>query len=239
MVATLDDASAVHHHDPVGIANGGKAVGDDEGGAPSHQFVHPLLHHALGACIDAAGGFVEDECRRIGHGGAGNGDELPLALTQVAAVGGERGVVTLCQTTDEVVGMHELGGGDALLVGGFQPAIAYVLHDRCREEMRLLEHDAERLAQLVALNVANVDAVVENAAALNVVEPVDEVGDGGLARSRSSHEGNLLSGVGIHFYVEQHLRAECLFAFLVDDGIGEVHAKEVYFSPLTNQWLSF
>ena len=37
VVAALDDAAMVQHHDGVGIAHGGEAVGDDEDGAALHE----------------------------------------------------------------------------------------------------------------------------------------------------------------------------------------------------------
>ena len=71
--------------------------------------------------------------------------------------------------------------------------------------MGFLKHHAEGTAQVLAVNLANVDVVVEDASVLNVVETIDEVGDGGLSCSRSSHEGYLLSCIGVELYIEKHL----------------------------------
>ena len=95
MIALLDDASVVHHTDDVGITNGGETMGNDEGGTSFHDVVHSFLHQSLRARVDARGGFVEDERRRIGNGGTGNGKQLTLTLTEVASICSEHGVVTL------------------------------------------------------------------------------------------------------------------------------------------------
>ncbi len=61
------------------------------------------------------------------------------------------------------------------------------------------------MAQARLLDVANVDAVVGDGAAVDLVEAVDEVGDGGLARARGAHEGDLLARLGVERKVGEHL----------------------------------
>ena len=53
-------------------------------------------------------------------------------------------------------------------------------------------------------DLIDVDAVVADLAVGNVVEPVDEVRNGGLAGAGSAHEGDLLAGMGIEGHVMQH-----------------------------------
>ena len=74
----------------------------------------------------------------IGHGGAGDGQQLPLALAEVGPVAGEHGVVALRQAADEAVGVGQLGRGDALLVRGVQTAVADVFHNGAGEEVGIL-----------------------------------------------------------------------------------------------------
>ena len=81
----------------------------------------------------------------------------------------------------------------ALLVRGVQAAIPDVVHDRTGEQMRVLQHHAERAAQLGLLDLGDVDAVVADLALIDVVEAIDEVGDGGLAGTRGANKGDLLS----------------------------------------------
>ena len=103
--AALYYAALLHDHDAVRVADGGEAVGDDEGRAAVHQGVHAVLHQLLGAGIDGARGLVEDEHRRVDHGGAGDGYQLALALGEVRAVAGEHRVVAVGQAADEAVGV--------------------------------------------------------------------------------------------------------------------------------------
>ena len=219
MAAPLDDAAVVQHHDHVAVLHGGQPVGDDEHRAALHQLVHAPLHQQLRAGVDGGGGLVQNHHRRIGHGGPGDGDELPLALGKVSAVGGEQGVVSLGQAADEVVGVGQPGRGVDLLFGGVQLAVADVLHHRAGEQVGVLQNDAQRPAQIGLFDLVDVDAVVTNLAVGNVVEAVDQVGDGGLARARSAHEGHLLAGFGVQGNVVEHFLA--LF-------VGKVHVRHAH-----------
>ena len=78
--AALDDAALFEHHDAVAVAHGGKAVRDDKRGAALHQGIHARLHERLGAGIDGAGRFIENQHGRIGDGRARDGEQLTLAL---------------------------------------------------------------------------------------------------------------------------------------------------------------
>ena len=203
MAAALDDAALLQDHDAVCVADSGEAVGDDEAGAAVHQAVHAALHQSLGAGVDGGSSLIEDEHRRVGDGCAGDGQQLTLALRQVRAVAGQHGVVALGQALDEAVGVGQTGCGDALLVGGLQTAIADVLHDRAGEQVGILQHDAQRAAEVGFLDLVDVDAVVPDLAVLDVVEAVDKVGDGGLAGTGGADEGDLLARTAIEVDVVQ------------------------------------
>ena len=43
MGAPLDNPALLHDHDAVRVADGGQAVGNDEGGSSGHQGVHAVL----------------------------------------------------------------------------------------------------------------------------------------------------------------------------------------------------
>ena len=178
-------------------------MGNDEAGAAVHQAVHAALHQSLGAGVDGGSSLIEDEHRRVGDGCAGDGQQLTLALREVRAVAGQHGVVALGQALDEAVGVGQTGGGDALLIGGLQTAIADVLHDRAGEQVGILQHDAQRAAEVGFPDFMDVDAVVPDLAVLDVVEAVDKVGDGGLAGAGGADEGDLLARTAIEVDVVQ------------------------------------
>ncbi|KKK48466.1 hypothetical protein LCGC14_3144820, partial [marine sediment metagenome] len=63
--AALHDASLVQHHHPVGPADGGQPVGDDEGRLALHQVEQVFLNRHFDFRIQRAGRFVEDQDRRV------------------------------------------------------------------------------------------------------------------------------------------------------------------------------
>ncbi len=91
--------------------------------------------------------------------------------------------------------MGRLGRGDDLLIGGLQPAVADILHDGAGKEPRVLQHHAKGVAQLGALNVAQVHAVHADAALVHIVEAQQQLDHGGLAGAGLAHQGNGLAGV--------------------------------------------
>ena len=93
--AAFYDAAVFQHDNCIGVAHGGKPVCDDKHRAALHQAVHAFFNQRLGAGIDAGCGFIQNQHWRVGYGGAGNGQQLALALAQVGTVGGDHRVVSL------------------------------------------------------------------------------------------------------------------------------------------------
>ena len=79
-----------------------------------------------------------------------------------------------------------------LLVCGIKPSVADILHDRSRKQVGVLKNHGDVAAQLVPLNMADINAVDGDGPALDIVEAVDEVRDRRLSGSRGTHEGDLL-----------------------------------------------
>ena len=186
--ATLDDTAVLEDHDRVGIAHGGQAVRDHKRGASAHDAVHTALDKLFGTRVDGARGLVQDEHRRIGHGNARDSEQLALALRQVGAVGRDRRVVPSRQAADKRVSAGCLGSGAHFLVGRVELAKADVLRNGAAKQVCVLQHNAERPAQAGLGNVLDVDAVVRDLAVIDLVEAVDEVGDGRLSGARRAHK---------------------------------------------------
>ena len=90
-----------------------------------------------------------------------------------------------------------------LLPGGVQLAKADVVRDGAGEQVGVLQHNAKAAAQSSLRISFDVEAVIENPPALDVVEAVDEVGDGRLARAGGADKGDLLAGLCVEVNVVQ------------------------------------
>ena len=77
--ALLDNVAILHKEDEVGVSDSRETVGDDKAGPALHEVIHRLLDAHLGAGVDRARRFVENEDFRVGEDGACNGQQLLLA----------------------------------------------------------------------------------------------------------------------------------------------------------------
>ena len=211
-------------------------MGDDKGGTSLHDMVHTLLNQPLRTCVDATGSLVKYEHRGVGNGSTGNSQQLALALTEVATITVKHGVITTGQTANEVIGTYKSGSLPTFLIGSIQPTVANVLQYSIGKEACLLKHDAHALAQRRLVNICNRNAVIEDAATLYLIETVNQVNNGGLTGTRSTHKGYLLSRRSVDINIEEHL---------LRWRISEVHIGEVYVAlcmlkhhlPLVHLWL--
>ena len=86
---------AVEDGDPVGEAEGGAAVGDQQGRAARHHLRQGLVDLVLDAGVDGGGGVVEEKQPGVGEDGAGERDALALAAGEGQAVLADLGVVAV------------------------------------------------------------------------------------------------------------------------------------------------
>ena len=192
MITALDDLSVLQNHDGVGVPHGGETVGDHEGGPFCHQTIHALLDVFFRSRIDGARRLIEDQDRRLGYRRSRDIKKLSLALTQVRAIALQNRVIALWKTHDKGMGRCHLRRLNDLLVGGIKPSVADILHDRSRKQVGILKNHGDVAAQVVPLNMADINAVDGDGPALDIVEAVDEVRDRRLSGSRGTYEGDLL-----------------------------------------------
>ena len=192
MITALNDLSVLQNHDGVGVPHCGKTVGDHEGRPLCHQRIHALLDMLFRSRIDGARRFIEDQDRRSGHCRSRDIKKLSLALAQVRAVALQNRVIALGKPHDKGMGRCHLRCLNDLLVGGIKPSVPDIFHDRSRKQVGILKHHGDMAAQLVPLNMADINAVDGDGPALDIVEAVDEVRDRRLSGSRGTYEGDLL-----------------------------------------------
>ena len=222
MAALLHDLPVPEDQDHVGVHDGAQPVGNDKGGPPPHELVHGLLDQDLGAGVHIGGGLVQNEELPVCQEGPGDGEELLLAPGDGDVVLSDDRVVALGEGADEVVAVGLVAGSDDLLPGGVGTAVGHVLGDGALEEPGVLEDHGEEPAAVVPGHGGQALSVDEDAALIHVVEPHEEVDDGGLSRPGGSHDGHLLSRLHLDVQVP-------------DQGlglvVGEAHVPELHPAP--------
>src|SRR5437870_4712572 len=103
--------------------------------------VRPTINRSSASRITASvlEWLVEDKDRRVFQERARDADPLAFAAGEPRPALAQFFVVALRQSADEVMRVGGLGGGDDLLVGGVDPAVADIFLDRRRKQQRLLQ----------------------------------------------------------------------------------------------------
>lgn len=155
MCAALNDLAVIDDQNLVGIADGAQAVGDDEAGAPLHQVQHRRLNMLLRARVHTAGGLIQNQNGGVGQNGAGNSQQLPLPLAQIAAPLRQRCLVALRQAMDELIGVRQPRRRHHFLIAGLQTAVSNIVPNRAAKQHRLLQRHTNLPPQSRLVNLAN------------------------------------------------------------------------------------
>ena len=111
----LGDDAVGDGDDAARLADGGQAMGDDQGSAALCQGVEGLLDLGLGDGVQRRGGLVQDQDGRVFQENSRNGYPLLLAAGQEGAPLAHVGVEALGHGQDVLVDLRLLRGLDDLL----------------------------------------------------------------------------------------------------------------------------
>ena len=142
--------------------------------------------------VERRGGLVEQQQRRVLEERARDGDALALAAGEFHAALADDGAHAGRQLFDEVAARRDRSF-EHLVVGRVRPAVADVLHDRAMEHRNVLRHDADGLAQAVLRDARDVLPVDQNAAALHVVEALQQREQRRLAAAGMADQADALA----------------------------------------------
>lgn len=78
--AVLDHPPTIEDDDLVKVSNGAKAVGNDNQSARREAVADAALYESVSRGVDGRRGLVEDNDSALRYDGAGDTEELPLAL---------------------------------------------------------------------------------------------------------------------------------------------------------------
>ena len=198
MVAFLDDAAAVHDDEAVHRGDGREPVRDGDHGLAFHEPVQALLNHGLDFAVERAGGFVEQQDRRVLEHDPRDGDALALAAGELHPALADVGVVAATalgvgEAFDELVRLGAPGGRDHVVLGRVRAAIDDVVADRAVQQRGVLRDHPDLRAQAVLLHGGDVLPVDADHALFDVVEAQQQVDHGALARAGAADQPDLLA----------------------------------------------
>ena len=67
--------------------------------------------------------------------------------------------------------------------------------------MCVLKNDTERMSQVIFFDLCDIDSIITDLSILDIVETVDQVGDGRLSGAGAADKGNFLTRRSVEIYV--------------------------------------
>ena len=195
MPAHLDHRPALEHENRIGTPNRREPVRDDKRSPVHHQFRQRILDEQLGLGVERRRGLVEHQNRGVLQQRPRNRQALPLAARQPLPALADHRVVSVRQRQDEFVGVRRPCRGRDLLDARIGRSVRDVAGNRVVEQHGVLRDNADLAAQRRELHAPDVDAVDEDLAGADVVEPRQQVDECGLAGAAAPDHGNHLPGV--------------------------------------------
>ncbi|MNY09249.1 hypothetical protein D3C86_1421560 [compost metagenome] len=138
-------------------------MGDDQGGAVFHQAGQRLLNQVFALCIEGAGGFVEQQDRRIHQQRPCDGQALALAAGQTEAAIAQMRLVTIGHGFDKVVGVGDFCRFLHFSKRCRRVAVADVLFDAAEKQRRGLRDQCEATTQVQWIELGQRRAVEQDA----------------------------------------------------------------------------
>ena len=179
-------------------------MGDDDGGAAVGQLLKGLLELGLRHGVQGGGGLVQNQHRRVLQKDPGDGDALLLPAGEQGAPLAHIGVESLGQGHDVVVDLRQPGRPGHLLLRGAGLAVADVLQNAGGEQEHVLLYHTHVLPQGLLGHLPDVAAVDADGAVRHVIEPGDQLAQGGLAASGWPHHGDGLAGADVEIHIVEH-----------------------------------
>ena len=145
--SVLGDSAVFEHHDPAQPVDRRQSVRHNQRRAAAHQFENRSHDRALGAWVEGAGWFVEQEDWRVFEKRPGDADALALADAQVPAALAHRAIESLRHFADEIERLRLPCGLDDFGLGRAGFSVSDVFADGRGKEQRVLKNHADLRAQ--------------------------------------------------------------------------------------------
>ena len=204
MGTAFNNLSLLKNHDTIGVSYGRQTMCDNKGCSSAHQLIHTILNNALGTGIDGACRLIENQYRRICNGCTRDRKKLPLTLGQIRTVSGQHCVIALRQTHNESVRIRQFCCCYNLILRRIELSEGNIFSYRSRKQMCILQNNAKRSSQVILFDLSNVDLIVTNLTFLNIIEAVDQIGNGCLSGSGRTDKRDLLTRLCKQRYIVQN-----------------------------------
>ena len=216
MIALFLYAVPAEDNDPVSVSDRRQTVGDGYGRPAACEALEAPSDQYLTLVVESGSRFVEDQDPGIFKEDPGDGYPLLLSAGELDSAFSDITVVAVLKFSYEAVGSCEFGGIDDLFLSRTGSAVSDVFAHGSAEEIYILLDDAYGFTQALERDLLYVLAVYRDLSPGNVVEPGDEIAEGGLAASARTDDRQVLAGL----YVEIEARQDFVVVVRILEGYG-------------------
>ena len=176
-------------------------MGDNERCSALQHRIEARLQCFLGLHVDTRGCLIENQNRRIRKQRSRKRDQLFLALAQHGAALPHLGLIAVRHFADELIRADGFAHIDNLIQCRIEFSVTDVVLNVSRENKAVLHHNAHLLTQGMDRHLRDVLAVDQDTAAVDIIEPRDQIDNRTLSGSRRSDERHALA----RFYRERNV----------------------------------
>src|SRR5262249_45606930 len=199
MVSRFDYPTLIPDQDQVSLHDRAQPMRDDDTRAV--ETTERLLNVPLRHGVQRARGFIEQQNGRLPHQRARQGQTLLLSAGDRRAPIDERRVVTERHRHDVIVDTSELRRLDDRIERQRGIRGRAGLPDGGTDRSEVLVHDAELLAHGAQVELAEIDAIVEDASGGWLVQAQQQVRQSRFAGARASDDGDELPSLNVDRYI--------------------------------------
>src|SRR6185369_12959238 len=189
------DLAAVEHDQAIDQAQHRVAMRDQEQRLARHDLAEAGLERVLGAVVHRTRGLIEHQNRRVQQQRARHRHRLTLAAREIAAVLAGRHVVAQRMLAHEVIDAGQSRGAEERVLVHVRRTQSDVVLHRTEEEMRILQHAADRLPEIGRVELTDVGAVHQHRAVGGLEQAHDQALDRGLARTDTADDADALAWI--------------------------------------------
>ena len=173
--ALLDDAASLKHHDEVHLLNRGKAMGDHQQGSSLRHLLDGSLKDIFTDRVEACGRLIQDENLRVEGHRTCKRKKLSFAEGQRSSSFRKLCLVTVRETTDEIIRADETTGFHDRAFGNFRSKETDVVDNAARKQHHVLLDNTHVVPKDFQRDFPNIVAVESDGAMGHVVESCENI----------------------------------------------------------------
>lgn len=159
MGALFDDVTIIEDKNSIGVADCGKAMGDNNRGFIVDKRIEGFVKLFFGSSIDRTGGFVKNHNVAVGNNRPRDGNQLLLPKAKILGTFGNWSFVFFFQARNKAIGTRHYTRVFDLFVACFCFTITNILCNATSKKSNILQHHSHIFANGKPIFARNILAI--------------------------------------------------------------------------------